>query len=61
MFQTIIRETGFTITFAVLFAVVLNYGVWGAWMGIVLGEIVSNNLTMLWADYLVKKLIDISG
>lgn len=30
-------------------------------MGIVLGEIVSNNLTMLWADYLVKKLIDISG
>ena len=61
MFQTIIRETGFTIFFAVLFGVVLGYGVWGAWMGIVLGEIVSNNLTMVWADYLIKKLIDIKG
>ena len=43
MFQTIMRETGFTIFFAVLLSVVLGYGVWGAWMGIVLGEIVSNN------------------
>ena len=46
MFQTIMRETGFTIFFAVLFAVVLGYGVWGAWMGIVLGEIVSNNICL---------------
>jgi len=45
MFQTIMRETGFTLFFAILLGVVLNYGVWGAWMGIVLGEIVSNNLT----------------
>lgn len=58
MFQTIMRETGFTIFFAVIFAVVLDYGVWGAWMGIVLGEIVSNNLTMIWADWQIKKLID---
>ena len=57
MFQTIMRETGFTIFFAVLFAVVLNYGVWGAWMGIVLGEIVSNNLTGIWADWEIKKLL----
>ena len=57
MFQTIMRETGFTIFFAVLFAVVLNYGVWGAWMGIVLGEIVSNNLTGIWADWQIRKLI----
>ncbi len=57
MFQTIMRETGFTIFFAVLFAVVLNYGVWGAWMGIVLGEIVSNNLTGIWADWQIKKLM----
>ena len=57
MFQTIMRETGFTIFFAVLFAVVLGYGVWGAWMGIVLGEIVSNNITLVWADWQVKKLI----
>ena len=57
MFQTIMRETGFTIFFAVLFAVVLNYGVWGAWMGIVLGEIVSNNLTGIWADLEIKKLL----
>ena len=58
MFQTIMRETGFTIFFAVLFAVVLNYGVWGAWMGIVLGEIVSNNLTGVWADWQIRKLIE---
>ena len=58
MFQTIMRETGFTIFFAVLFSVVLNYGVWGAWMGIVLGEIVSNNLTGVWADWQIKKLIE---
>ncbi|MGX8693626.1 MAG: MATE family efflux transporter [Methanobrevibacter sp.] len=57
MFQTIMRETGFTIFFAVLFAIVLDWGVWGAWMGIVLGEIVSNNITLLWADLTIKKLI----
>lgn len=61
MFQTIMRETGFTIFFAVLLGVVLGYGVWGAWMGIVLGEIVSNNLTMVWADYAIKKLMNING
>ena len=33
MFQTIMRETGFTIFFAVLFAIFLDWGVWGAWMG----------------------------
>ncbi|WP_296805781.1 MATE family efflux transporter [uncultured Methanobrevibacter sp.] len=60
MFQTIMRETGFTILFAYLFAVVLGYGVWGAWMGIVLGEIVSNNITMFWADWKIKKLMDIN-
>ena len=60
MFQTIMRETCFTIFFAVLLGVVFGYGVWGAWMGIVLGEIVSNNITMLWADYLIKKLININ-
>ena len=61
MFQTIMRETGFTIFFALLFAVVLGYGVWGAWMGIVLGEIVSNNITLVWADWQVKKLIKNDG
>lgn len=60
MFQTIMRETGFTIFFAVLLGVVLGYGVWGAWMGIVLGEVVSNNITMVWADRYVKKLININ-
>jgi len=57
MFQTIMRETGFTIFFAYLLAVVFGYGVWGAWMGIVLGEVVSNNLTMIWADLEIKRLI----
>ncbi|MBR2557062.1 MAG: MATE family efflux transporter [Methanobrevibacter sp.] len=57
MFQTIMRETGFTIAFAVLFAIVLDWGVWGAWMGIVLGEIISNNITLIWADLSIKKLL----
>ena len=61
MFQTIMRETGFTIFFAVLLGVILGYGVWGAWMGIVLGEIVSNNITMVWADWEIKKLMNING
>ena len=60
MFQTIMRETGFTIFFAVLLAVVFDFGVWGAWMGIVLGEVVSNNITMVWADLTIKKLININ-
>ncbi len=60
MFQTIMRETGFTIFFAYLFAIVFGFGVWGAWMGIVLGEVVSNNITMVWADLYIKKLIDIN-
>ena len=46
--------------FAVLLGVVLGYGVWGAWMGIVLGEILVNNITMLWTNYLIKKLISIN-
>ncbi|WP_405268070.1 MATE family efflux transporter [Methanobrevibacter sp.] len=61
MFQTIMRETGFTIFFAVILSVVLGYGVWGAWMGIVLGEVVSNNITMVWADWQIKKLMNING
>lgn len=60
MFQTIMRETGFTIFFAYLLAIVFGFGVWGAWMGIVLGEVVSNNITMVWADWYIKKLIDIN-
>ena len=60
MFQTILRETFFTLVFSVLFAVVFNFGVWGAWMGIVLGEVVSNNITLIWADLYIKKLININ-
>lgn len=60
MFQTIMRETGFTIFFAYLLAIVFGFGVWGAWMGIVFGEVVSNNITMVWADWEIKKLIDIN-
>ena len=57
MFQTIMRETGFTLCFALLFTLVFNWGVWGAWMGIVLGEIVSNNITLIWANSHINKLI----
>lgn len=60
MFQTILRETVFTLIFAYLLAIVFDFGVWGAWMGIVLGEVVSNNITMIWADCQIKKLIDIN-
>ena len=57
MFQTIMRETGFTLCFALLFTLVFNWGIWGAWMGIVLGEIVSNNITLIWANSHINKLI----
>ena len=60
MFQTIMRETGFTLVFALLFTFIFNWSVWGAWMGIVLGEVVSNNITLIWADYAIKKLININ-
>jgi hypothetical protein len=29
-------------------------------MGIVLGEVVSNNITMVWADWQIKKLMNIN-
>ena len=61
MFQTIMRETGLTIFFAFLLAIIFDFGVWGAWMGIVLGEIVSNNITLIWADLYIKKLIKTSN
>ena len=57
MFQTIMRETGFTLAFALLFTLVFDWGVWGAWMGIVLGEVVSNNITLIWADLTIKHLL----
>ena len=57
MLQTILRETGFTLCFALLFTLVFNWGVWGAWMGIVIGEIVSNNITLIWANSYINRLI----
>ena len=57
MFQTILRETVFTLGFAILLAIVLGYGEYGAWWGIILGELVVNTITMIWADWHIKKLI----
>ena len=57
MFQTILRETVFTLGFAIILAVVLGYGEYGAWWGIILGELVVNTITMIWADWHVKRLI----
>ena len=57
MVQTVLRETGFTLCFALLFTLVFGGGVWGAWMGIVLGEVVSNNITLIWANSYITKLI----
>ena len=53
----ILRETVFTLAFAILLAIVLGYGEYGAWWGIILGEIVVNTITMIWADLHIKKLI----
>lgn len=58
MFQTILRETVFTLGFAILLAIVLGYGEYGAWWGIILGEIVVNTITMIWTDLHIKKLIN---
>jgi putative MATE family efflux protein len=57
MFQTILRETVFTLFFAILLAIVLGYGEYGAWWGIILGELVVNTITMIWADLHIKRLI----
>ncbi|WP_297981181.1 MATE family efflux transporter [uncultured Methanobrevibacter sp.] len=57
MFQTVLRETVFTLFFAVLLAIVFNLGEYGAWWGIILGELVVNTITMVWADWHIKKLI----
>jgi len=57
MFQTVLRETFFTLFFAILFSMVLNLGEWGAWLGIIVGEFVVNTITMIWADLYIKRLI----
>lgn len=56
MFQTILRETIFTLFFAITLAITLHYGEYGAWWGIILGELVVNTITMIWADTTIKKL-----
>ncbi|OED29528.1 multidrug transporter MatE [Methanosphaera sp. WGK6] len=57
MFQTIFRELGFTLLFAVVFAMIFNMGEFGAWLGIVFGEFVANNITLVWADIYIRRLI----
>ena len=57
MFQTIMRETGFTLPFAFIIAVVLGYGVLGAWISMVVGDIVVSLITLIWANIYINKLI----
>lgn len=57
MFQTILRETIFTLSFAILLGIIYGLGEYGAWWGIILGEYVVNIITMIWADLYIKKLI----
>ena len=57
MFQTILRETVFTLAFAIILSINLGLGEYGAWWGIILGELVVNTITMIWADQHIKKLI----
>ncbi len=57
MFQTVLRETVFSLIFAYFFAIVLGYGEYGAWFGIIIGELVVNTITMIWADLYIKGLI----
>ena len=61
MFQTILRETVFSLIFAYLFAVSWGYGEYGAWFGIIIGEFVVNTITMIWADLYIKSLIENNG
>lgn len=61
MFQTILRETVFSLIFAYFFAVSLGYGEYGAWFGIIIGELVVNTITMIWADRYIKSLIENNG
>ena len=61
MFQTILRETVFSLIFAYLFAVSWGYGEYGAWFGIIIGEFVVNTITMIWADRYIKSLIENNG
>ena len=61
MFQTILRETVFSLAFAYFFAVFLGYGEYGAWFGIITGELVVNTITMIWADRYIKSLIENNG
>ena len=61
MFQTILRETVFSLIFAYLFAVSWGYGEYGAWFGIIIGEFVVNTITMIWADMYIKSLIENNG
>ena len=61
LLQTVMRETIFSLFFAVLFSFILGYGVWGAWMGIIVGELIANNITTLWANYIIKKLMRNNG
>jgi Na+-driven multidrug efflux pump len=61
MFQTILRETVFSLAFAYFFAVFLGYGEYGAWFGIIAGELVVNTITMIWADRYIKSLIENNG
>ena len=36
---------------------ILGWGEFGAWLGIVIGELVANNITMEWANLYIKSLI----
>ena len=56
MFQTILRETVFSLAFAYF-----GYGEYGAWFGIITGELVVNTITMIWADRYIKSLIENNG
>ena len=57
MFQTIMRETGFTLPFVFIIAVVLGHGVLGAWISIVIGDFVVSLITLIWANIYINKLI----
>lgn len=56
-FQTVLRETVFTLGFAILLSMVFGFGEYGAWWGIILGELVVNTITLIWADLHIKRLI----
>lgn len=53
---TIIRELIFTVSFTYLFGIILNWGLFGIWVGLAVGRILASILNFTYAKYTLRKL-----